>query len=98
MHSLRPIQTAGQSQLAQTSLVVSGGFFVSSYVSIAFNDDFDWTAESLFAHCALHEIGHSIGLAHSHVEALVMWPTPPNYNAFHPLHPDDVMGIHKIYG
>jgi hypothetical protein len=26
-----------------------------------------------------------------------MWPTPPNYNAFHPLHPDDVTGIHKIY-
>ena len=27
-----------------------------------------------------------------------MWPTPPNYNAFHPLRPDDVTGIHKIYG
>ena len=40
--------------------------FVSGHVSIAFNDDFNWAAESLFAHCALHEIGHSIGRPFAH--------------------------------
>ena len=76
---------------------MSGGIFVSGHVSIAFNDDFDWTAESLFAHCALHEIGHSIGRPFAR-QSLSYVATTPNYNAFHPLHPDDVTGIHKIYG
>lgn len=70
-----PFGPQGNLDYAQTSSVVSGGVFVSGHVSIAFNLDFDWMAGSLFAHIALREIGHSMGLAHSRVEVSIMWLT-----------------------
>ena len=44
---------------------------------------------------ATHEIGHGLGLGHSHVSATVMWPTVSIGNPS--LHPDDIAGIRALY-
>ena len=76
---------------------MSGGFLVSGHVSIAFNDNFDWMAESLFAHCALHEISHSIGRPFGR-RSLSYVAYTSQLQRLSSVHPDDVTGIHKIYG
>jgi len=45
---------------------------------------------------AIHEIGHSLGLAHSENEEAIM--TPFYSGSKSQLHSDDIAGIHQIYG
>ncbi len=47
---------------------------------------------------ALHELGHSLGLAHSMVQGAVMFPTYPGYIPDFKLHSDDIKGIQALYG
>ncbi|XP_038066917.1 matrix metalloproteinase-16-like [Patiria miniata] len=70
---------------------------------IHFDDDEMFTADGIEGYALLlvaaHEIGHSLGLAHSDDPDSLMWP---NYmyvpvNGYR-LPPDDVRGIQKIYG
>lgn len=47
---------------------------------------------------AAHEIGHSLGLAHSNVLGAIMFPIYFNHVSEVRLHPDDIMGIERLYG
>lgn len=81
---------------AFTSMVSSGVSMVSGNINITFNEDYAWTDDRLFSYTATHEIGHSLGMSHSAVEPAVMFAY---YGGLiRPLHPDDKMGIHSIYG
>ncbi|MEO0688312.1 MAG: matrixin family metalloprotease, partial [Cyanobacteria bacterium J06649_11] len=85
-------------------------FFPNKCIELAgdihFNDDETFTHNSLhgtnLAWTALHEIGHSLGLDHSHSYGAVM---SPYYTSFyHPdltdlaLSTDDIRGIQALYG
>ncbi|XP_004469576.2 macrophage metalloelastase [Dasypus novemcinctus] len=67
-----------------------------------FDEDETWTKSyrgtNLFL-VAVHEIGHSLGLDHSHDRAAIMFPTYSytDPNTFH-LSPDDIRGIQSLYG
>ncbi len=87
---------ANDTRYAYTTMVSSGTFFTSGNINITFNDDYNWVDDRLFNYTALHEIGHSLGLSHTTVEEAVMYPYFDGY--IRPLHPDDKMGIHGIYG
>jgi len=61
---------------------------------IHLDEDEDWFYGYLYQ-VALHEVGHALGLQHSPLTAAVM------YEYFAPkdvLHPDDIAGIHSLYG
>lgn len=47
---------------------------------------------------AAHEIGHSLGLAHSNVLGAIMYPVYFNGAFDFKLHPDDILGIESLYG
>lgn len=47
---------------------------------------------------AIHELGHSLGLSHSDVEASIMAPFYSSYNPNIKLHSDDIAGIRRLYG
>ncbi|XP_078493050.1 matrix metalloproteinase-18-like [Ciona intestinalis] len=47
---------------------------------------------------AVHELGHSLGLMHSHNKNAVMAPVYRRYNPSLQLHQDDVDGIQLLYG
>src|SRR6218665_4074501 len=47
---------------------------------------------------AIHEFGHSLGLANSSDPAAIMAPTYRRYVANPQLHTDDIAGIQYIYG
>ncbi|PIK37483.1 putative matrix metalloproteinase-14-like [Apostichopus japonicus] len=47
---------------------------------------------------AAHEIGHSLGLAHSNVLGAIMFPYYFNSQLNVQLHLDDIMGIESLYG
>jgi hypothetical protein len=79
-----------------TSMVSDGVYLQSGNINVTLNDDYAWTDDRLFSYTATHEIGHALGLSHSAVEAAVMFAY---YGGLiRPLHPDDQMGIHNIYG
>ncbi|KAH5319569.1 hypothetical protein HBI12_113460 [Parastagonospora nodorum] len=79
-----------------TSMVSDGVYLQSGSINVTLNDDYAWTDDRLFSYTATHEIGHALGLSHSAVEAAVMFAY---YGGLiRPLHPDDKMGIHEIYG
>ena len=50
-----------------------------------------------FYSVALHELGHSLGLAHSPVESAVMFPYYQTYDENVNLDYDDILGIYDIY-
>jgi hypothetical protein len=79
-----------------TSMVSDGVYLQSGSINITFNDDYAWTDDRLFSYTAVHEIGHALGLSHSAVEAAVMFAYFGGL--IRPLHADDKMGIHNIYG
>ncbi|KAF1946290.1 hypothetical protein EJ02DRAFT_394492 [Clathrospora elynae] len=79
-----------------TTMVSNGVYMSSGNINVTFNDDYQWTDDRLFIYTAVHEIGHVLGLSHSSVEAAVMFAY---YDGnIRPVHPDDKMGIHSIYG
>ncbi|KAL6143352.1 hypothetical protein ACLB2K_054047 [Fragaria x ananassa] len=47
--------------------------------------------------CALHEIGHLLGLAHSSVSGAAMAPSLPAGATVRGLHADDIAGIKALY-
>lgn len=47
---------------------------------------------------AVHEIGHTIGLAHSSIQAAVMFATQNAQNEAGVLHADDISGARTLYG
>ncbi|KAF2030067.1 hypothetical protein EK21DRAFT_66409 [Setomelanomma holmii] len=79
-----------------TTMVSDGVYLQSGNINITLNDDYAWTDDRLFSYTATHEIGHALGLSHSAVESAVMFAYFGGY--IRPLHPDDMMGIHSIYG
>jgi hypothetical protein len=79
-----------------TSMVSDGVSLQSGSINVTLNDDYTWTDDRLFGYTALHEIGHALGLSHSAVESAVMFAYYDGY--IRPLHPDDKMGMHNIYG
>lgn len=77
-------------------MVSDGTALQSGSINVTLNDDYAWTDDRLFSYTATHEIGHALGLSHSAVEAAVMFAY---YGGLiRPIHPDDKMGIHNIYG
>uniref|UniRef100_A0A8C4EDW2 Peptidase metallopeptidase domain-containing protein n=1 Tax=Dicentrarchus labrax TaxID=13489 RepID=A0A8C4EDW2_DICLA len=69
---------------------------------IHFDEDEKWTAGrpgySLFA-VAAHELGHSLGLAHSRDPAAIMYPNYRYHSSTqYSLSKDDVLGIQTLYG
>ena len=70
---------------------------------IHFDDDEHWTINketvgTNFVWAAVHEIGHAIGLQHSHNPKSIMIPQYPGYEANLKLYEDDIMAIQAKYG
>jgi hypothetical protein len=70
---------------------------------VHFDDDETWTSESkegtnLYT-VAAHEVGHSLGIAHSRVQGALMYPFYQGYNAEQSiLMQDDINAIVTLYG
>jgi hypothetical protein len=79
-----------------TSMVSDGVYMSSGNINVTFNEDYQWTDDRLFNYTAVHEIGHALGLSHSGVEDAIMFPYYDG--TMRPMHPDDKMGVHSIYG
>lgn len=78
------------------------GFSLLNQTDIVFNSDFDWDVYSGnpqqridFRRVALHELGHALGLDHSHATATIM---AANYGSIRSLQADDVNGVNALYG
>ena len=69
---------------------------------VHFDDDEDWTVNSYrgtsLLMTASHELGHTLGLAHSNVRGSLMAPFYRRYEKDLSLHSDDVDGIQALYG
>ncbi|KAJ4372460.1 hypothetical protein N0V83_004234 [Neocucurbitaria cava] len=81
---------------AFTSMVSDGVSLAAGNINVTFNDDYQWNDDRLFNFTAIHEIGHAFGMSHSAVEAAVMFAYYEGN--IRPIHPDDKMGIHSVYG
>ncbi|XP_065680959.1 uncharacterized protein LOC100215622 isoform X1 [Hydra vulgaris] len=62
---------------------------------IHFNNDYNFTKES-FLYAAVHEIGHSLGLAHVNFKGAIMYYAINK--SYVKLSEDDIMGIQVLYG
>ncbi|CAO2657063.1 Nn.00g058660.m01.CDS01 [Neocucurbitaria sp. VM-36] len=81
---------------AYTSMVSDGVSLSAGNINVTFNDDYQWNDDRLFNYTAVHEIGHALGLSHSAVESAVMFAYFEGN--IRPIHPDDKLGIHSVYG
>jgi hypothetical protein len=63
---------------------------------VHFDERFDWRDDVQLMSVAAHEIGHALGLAHSAHPRATMHSGVLRADVF--LHPDDIKGIHEIYG
>lgn len=82
-----------------TNGVLAHAFFPAYGGDVHFDDAESWSTGSSGIHLetvALHELGHSLGLAHSSVSGAVMYPTYSGVNSS--LRDDDRAGIWAIYG
>jgi len=77
--------------------VKAHAFYPQHGGDIHFDDDETWTSDSLLP-IAVHEIGHSLGLAHSDVPGSIMTPITTSLSSKAVLSDDDVKGIRAIYG
>ncbi|CAD6189301.1 unnamed protein product [Caenorhabditis auriculariae] len=83
--------------------VLAHAFFPRYGGSLHFDDDEDWSASRNFGvdlyAVAVHEIGHALGLKHSHVSTAIMAPFYKQYtgNGLH-LHNDDKLAVKRLYG
>jgi matrix metalloproteinase-14 (membrane-inserted) len=80
---------------------ILGHSFYPTYGIIHFDNSETWT-DSTFAgtnllQVAVHEIGHSLGLAHSSIKSAVMYPYYGGYQPSFSLNPDDIAGIKRLY-
>lgn len=71
---------------------------------VHFDSDENWKegAQTLhegvdFLSVAIHELGHSLGLAHSHHPSAVMFPYYRGGTSGHTLEYDDIMGMYQLY-
>ena len=81
---------------ASTSMVSDGVTLSAGNINVTFNDDYQWSDDRLFNYTAVHEIGHALGLSHSAVESAIMFAY--YQGNIRPIHSDDKMGIHSVYG
>ena len=61
---------------------------------IGFNPNVTWTRER-YRSALMHELGHSLGIAHSYDSGAVMWPS--YLGPVSMLAPDDIAAIQSIY-
>ena len=82
--------------------ILAHAFFPRYGGDVHFDDDEDWTVKSFrgtsLLMSASHELGHSLGLAHSRVRGSLMSPFYSGYKSDLSLHRDDVDGIQALYG
>ena len=69
---------------------------------VHFDADENWTVDSFHGTSLLmsasHELGHSLGLAHSNVRGSLMSPFYSGYKQDLSLHSDDMLAIQALYG
>lgn len=82
--------------------VLAHAFFPQFGGDVHFDEDERWTSKSYsgtnLLQVAIHELGHSLGLSHSDVEASIMAPFYASYDPNIKLHSDDIAGIRYLYG
>lgn len=86
--------------------ILAHAFFPNEYANLAgdvhFDADENWTKEPsdegiYFYAVALHELGHSLGLAHSAAESSIMFPYYKSETTDLTLDYDDILGMYELY-
>ncbi|XP_019614130.1 PREDICTED: matrix metalloproteinase-17-like [Branchiostoma belcheri] len=94
-----PSTPSGGGSLAHAFPPDSGSDFAGD---VHFDDSEDWTMDKReginLYQMAVHEIGHSLGLSHSHQHTSVMYPYYLGLRRHFRLHKDDIRDIQRLYG
>ncbi|KAI8488328.1 S-methylmethionine permease mmp1 [Branchiostoma belcheri] len=94
-----PSTPSGGGSLAHAFPPDSGSDFAGD---VHFDDSEDWTMDKReginLYQMAVHEIGHSLGLSHSHQHTSVMYPYYLGLRRHFRLHRDDIRDIQRLYG
>ena len=83
--------------------IVNFSFTPGDFGDVHFDDEEHFTVTSQagavdLRWLALHELGHSLGLAHSSNKRAIMYPIYSDSLSGLKLNRDDVMGIQQLYG